>query len=257
MGMRLALDAGLMLIVLAASVAKAHADAFVEKPGEGKVILLATFDHSDRYWMRSGRLVPVADYSKFSLSAFTEFGLNANTTLIGREEVSRRDELTGAYTHWAGAIGARRLLFDDGALRIAAQALVSAGSGLEGAPAHVAAAALDIRIAAAQMFTIAQRAAFIEISGGPRVVTGVGHGLRLDATFGFRPFDKWQLLLQSFNRFNEESPYGGRVRAHKVQASVLYDLSLRWTIFAGAFATLSARAERRQRGALAGVMRRF
>lgn len=255
--MRLALYAGLTHMALTANTATAHADAFVERPGEGKIILLAAFDHSDRSWTRDGRLVPAAQYSKFSLSAFTEYGLDANTTLIGREEVSRRDEQTGASKQGSGAIGARRLLFDGGALRVAAQALVSAGSGLDGMPAHSVGAALDFRVAAAATFSIAQRPAFVEVSAGPRVMTGGGRGLRLDATFGFRPFDKWLLLLQSFNRFGEDGPPGVRVRAHKVQASVLYDLSVRWSIIAGGFTTLSARSERRQRGALAGVLRRF
>lgn len=254
---RLALGAGLTQAVLAASTARALADAFLEKPGEGKVFFLSTFDGADKYWTRNGRLVPTPEYQKFSLAAFSEYGLNANTTLIGRAEIGRLEDAGGASTQGSGAIGARRLLFDNGAFRMAAQAVVTAGTGLEGMPTRSSGVALDVRLAAAATFNIAKAAAFVEVSAGPRLVSGDGRGFRLDATFGVRPFEKWLLMLQSFNRFNEEGPFGGRARAHKAQASVMYDVTSQWSVIAGVFATLAARSERRQMGALAGVMRRF
>jgi hypothetical protein len=99
--------------------------------------------------------------------------------------------------------------------------------------------------------------AFVEVSAGPRIVTGDWRGMRLDVAFGVRPAPTWLLLLQNFNRFNEQSPFDGRARAHKAQASVIHDVSERWSVMAGAFTTFAARAERRQMGALTGVMRRF
>jgi hypothetical protein len=254
---RLALGAGLAQAALAASTARALADAFLEKPGEGKVFFLSTFDSAGQYFTPSGRLTPIPDYRKFSLSAFTEYGLDASTTLIGRAEVGRLDDRSGVTGQGAGAIGARRLLFDGGAFRMAAQAVVSAGSGLEGMPSRSSGAALDVRLAAAATFNIAKAPAFIEVSAGPRLMTGDWRGVRLDATFGVRPFEKWLVMLQSFNRFNEEGPFGGRARAHKAQASIMYDVTPQWSLIAGIFTTLAARAERRQQGALAGAMRRF
>ncbi len=106
-------------------------------------------------------------------------------------------------------------------------------------------------------FQLAGQPAFIEVSAGPRIVTGDWRGARLDLAIGVRPAEKWLVLLQNFNRFNEQSPFEGRARAHKAQASVIHDLSARWSVMAGAFVTLAARAERRQTGALTGVMRRF
>lgn len=235
----------------------ARAGAFFEKPGEGKIILLSTFDRADRYWTADGRLIPIAAYSKFSLSALTEYGVDANTTMIGRAEIGRLDDVAGVEAQGAGAIGVRHLLFDGGALRVAAQALVSAGAGLEGMPFRSTGAALDVRLAIARTFALGERSAFVEVSAGPRVVTGDGRGLRLDVTFGLKPAEKWLLLLQNFNRFNEQSPFGGRARAHKMQASVMYDFNKQWSLIGGVFATVSARAERRQQGVLAGAQRRF
>lgn len=235
----------------------ARAGAFFEKPGEGKIILLSTFDRADRYWTADGRLIPIPAYSKFSLSALTEYGVDANTTMLGRAEIGRLDDFTGVEAQGAGAIGVRRLLFDGGALRVGAQAMVSAGAGLEGMPFRSTGAALDVRLAVARTFSLVQRSAFVEVSAGPRVVTGDGRGLRLDVTFGLKPAEKWLLLLQNFNRFNEGSPFGGRASAHKVQASVMYDLTEKWSFIGGVFTTVSARAERRQQGVLAGAQRRF
>jgi hypothetical protein len=248
---------GLAHIAIAVFAASAHADAFVQKSGEGQVILLSTFDRADQYWTRGGQLVPVSEYRKFTLSTYAEYGFDDRTTLLGRAEGGRLDDAAGVKAQGAGAIGARRLVFDAGALRVSAQALVSAGSGLEGMPARSSGAALDVRLAAARTFDLLRRPAFVELSGGPRMTVGDLRGLRLDATFGFRPFEKWLVLLQSFNRFNEAGPFGGRARAHKAQATAIYDLSTQWSIIAGAFTTLSARAERRQHGALTGLMRRF
>ena len=254
---RLALGAGLTQLTLAASGPAARAGAFVEKPGEGKIIILGVFDGAERYWTASGRLIPVPEYSKFSLSALTEYGIDARTTLLGRAEIGRLDDLSGVRTQGSGAIGVRRLLFESGALRIGAQALASAGSGIEGLPSRSSGAALDVRLAAAMTFSLRERPAFVELSGGSHIVTGDWRGVRLDATLGVRPSSNWLLLLQSFNRFNEEGPFGDRARAHKVQVSTIYDLTFRWSIIAGVFATIAARAERRQYGALTGVMRRF
>lgn len=257
MGRRFAILAGLAPVVLATSAAAARADAFLEKPGEAKIILLATFDRAGQFWTREGRLVPISSYAKFSLSSFTEHGVDARTTMIARADAGLLDDASGLKAQGAGAIGARRLLFEAGALRVAAQAIVSAGSGLEGAPDRAVGAALDTRLAAAVTFNVMQRPAYVEISGGSRVVAGDWRGVRLDAALGYRPAENWLVLIQLFNRFNEEGPAGDRARAHKAQASVVYDFTSQWSAIAGAFTTLSARAERRQHGALTGVMRRF
>ncbi|MBX9758609.1 MAG: hypothetical protein K2Y29_07505 [Beijerinckiaceae bacterium] len=248
---------GLVWTAWTAIAPPAHADAFLERPGEGKVILLTGFDTADRYWTRDGRLMPIAQYSKFSLTALTEYGLDSATTLLARVEAGRLQDMGGVEGQGAGAIGARRLLLDAGALRIAAQAVLSAGSGLEGMPTRATGAALDARLAGAITFSLAGKPAFLEASAGPRFATGDWRGARLDLSFGVRPAANWLLLLQNFNRFNEQSPFGGRARAHKAQASVIHDFSERWSVMAGAFTTIAARAERRQSGALTGVIRRF
>ncbi|MFN3892189.1 MAG: hypothetical protein ACK4MV_17485 [Beijerinckiaceae bacterium] len=255
--MRFALGAGLAHLALAGGGATAHADAFLEGPGEGKVFLFSTFDGATQYWTRKGRLIPIPEYSKFSLSALTEYGLDASTTILARVEAGRLEDRSGVKAQGAGAIGVRRLMFESGALRVAVQTLATAGSGLEGMASRSAGAALDLRLAGAVTLDVMGRSAFVELSGGPRLMSGDWRGVRLDATFGVRPLEKWLVLLQSFNRFNEEGPFGERARAHKAQASFMYDLSVNWSLVAGAFTTIAARSERRQRGALTGLMRRF
>lgn len=255
--MRSALCASLAYTTLTAMAAPTRADAFLEKSGHGKIILLTTFDRADQYWTQDGRLVPIAPYKKFSLSASTDYGMDQKTTLIGRAEIGRLQDNAGAEIQMAGAIGVRRLLFDGGALRVAAQAVASVGDGIEGMHLRPVGASLDVRLAVARTFSLAGRTAFIEVSAGPRVVVGDARGLRLDATLKVRPADKWLLLLQGFNRFNELGPFRGRVKSHKVQASVVYDLTAHWSLIAGVFMTAAASAERRQQGMLAGAERRF
>ncbi len=90
---------GLLWTALAGS---AHADAFLERPGEGKIILLGTFDAADRYWTRDGRLLPVAQYRKFSLSALTEYGLDSTTTLFARAEGGYLHDAAGSQGQGSG-----------------------------------------------------------------------------------------------------------------------------------------------------------
>lgn len=243
--------AGVLLVFAGCGAGAAHADGFLEKPGAGKVIATLTFER-DAGGTGAG-FAPLAAYRTFGLTLHAAYGLSAATTLIARTEGGHVRSETDE-TQMSGAIGVRRLLFDAGALRVTAQALASAGGGLEfsapGLRSHGGAA--EARLAATLEFSLGSLPAFVTASAGPRVSSSAGVGARAELGFGVRPRAPLLLLAQLFAETDDERPH-----VLKAQASAIYDLTDVWSVQAGAFATLTSGDGRRPRGALAGLMRRF
>jgi hypothetical protein len=236
---------------------QARADAFLEPPGETKIALIGRFERAPSAALRDGTGA-LRGYSKFTLSAFAEHGLDARTTLIATKEASflqedgDRGEAFGAV-----GVGARRLLFDAGALQAAAQVLVMGGGGLEGRRPDEMGASADLRLALGWRFSLADAPAFAVISAGPRFNVGNWRGYRVDLTLGVRPTPQLLALVQIFNQIDDAAPLGPRGRAHRLKASVIYDLGPRWSVQVGAFTTIAVHAQRRQHGAMAGIIRRL
>jgi hypothetical protein len=239
------------------SPARALADAFFEKPGGGKVIVGGVFEVGGG-GTANGWLAPVSAYRGGGLSTHAEYGLTKSLTLLARTE-SGSSWLGDRDTRGAGAIGVRGLLFDAGALQVAAQALASVGAGLDRLPLgrHGSGFALDARLAAVTTFKAAQAPAFFMVSAGLRVAEGEAAGGRLDATLGFRPFASLLLLAQVFGRLDDDPALSRRVGMFRVQASAITDLTPEWSVQAGVFAGLPTNRTGRERGLVAAVIRRF
>jgi hypothetical protein len=227
------------------------ADAFFEKPGGGKVIAGGMFEVG-------GGPAPIAAYRKFALSKHAEYGLSDSTTLLARTEsgalwLGERD------TRGAGSIGMRRLLYDAGAMRAAAQAMASVDAGLDrlSQGGRGSGLALDARLAAVTTFNAAHAPAFFMVAAGVRVAEREAIGGRFEATLGVRPFASLLLLAQMFGRFDEDPLRDRRVATIRAQASVISDLTPEWSVQAGVFAGLPNRSGRRERGLLAAAIRRF
>ena len=231
--------------------ARALADAFFEKPGGGKVIVGGVFEVG-------GGPAPIAGYRKFGLSKHAEYGLSDSTTLLARTE-SGAPWLGEPDTRGAGSIGVRRLLFDAGAMRVAAQALASVDAGLDRLSLgnRGSRLALDARLAAVTTFNAAHAPAFVMVAAGVRVAEGEAIGGRFEATLGVRPFASLLLLAQMFGRLDDDPLRGRAVTTLRAQASVISDLTAEWSVQAGVFAGLPNHWGHRERGLLAAVIRRF
>lgn len=59
-----------------------RAGAFMQEEGRGQIIISSTFDRSDRFFDASGKLQPLAQYRKFELTTYAEYGLRDWLTLI-------------------------------------------------------------------------------------------------------------------------------------------------------------------------------
>lgn len=227
------------------------ADAFFEKPGGGKVIAGGLLEVG-------GGPAPITNYRKFGLSKHAEYGLNHSTTLLARTE-SGAPWMGEPGAQGAVSIGVRRLLFDAGAMRVAAQALAGVGAGLDRLSngGRRAGLALDARLAALTTFDAGHAPAFFIVSAGVRAAEGDVISGRFEATLGVRPFASILLLAQMFGHLDEASPRGPRVATLRAQLSVISDLTPEWSVQAGVFAGLPNRMGRREQGLLTAVIRRF
>jgi hypothetical protein len=77
-----------------------HAAAFLEPAGQGEVIVTTSFTDSANAFDASGRLVPVASYRKFELTAWMDYGLTDWLTLIvvpSADDIVNSDHPTSTY----------------------------------------------------------------------------------------------------------------------------------------------------------------
>ncbi len=80
-----------------------------------------------------------------------------------------------------------------------------------------------------------------------------------DLTIGYKPNDKWTLMLQSFNEVTDGagSPGFPAIRESVEQASVIYALTPQWSLQGGLFASVISTGTNSQRGAVISITRKF
>ena len=119
---------------------------------------------------------------------------------------------------------------------------------------------IESRMLAGYGFELGDWPAFVDLEVGYRYRLGVRapDELRGDATFGIRPFKHVQLLVQDFSTISVREPDDvDPYDYHKLQGSVVYDLSEQGSVQTGGFATTSGRNALQERGVIAAVWYRF
>ena len=101
---------------------------------------------------------------------------------------------------------------------------------------------------------------FFSAEAGYRYRTGgAADQFRLDMTAGFRPTRHWQFLLQNFNIYAvpQSGDPGTRFNLHKIQLSVLKDISASSAIQLGGFSELAGRNSGAGHALFGSFWRRF
>ena len=164
----------------------------------------------------------------------------------------------------SSAIGGRVGLATGPAQVVSAQVLVqpAVSPGDRAAQLAVGGArnfAVDARIMAAQSFTVHGMPAFVDVGVGPRVhAAPFPTETRVDLTVGLRPIPRLLLLLQDF--FSAAPAAGPSIPSQsydKVLASVVYDLSSRWSVQLGGQVTAFGRNVVREAGPFGALWYRF
>jgi protein XagA len=119
----------------------------------------------------------------------------------------------------------------------------------------------DARLLAGYSFEIGGWSGFAEAQAGYRWRSGRhADELRLDLTVGIRPVPQVLLLLQAMNAFaiqQGSATTGERPRQHKLQASVVLDITPTWSLQGGVFTSIAGRDALKERGVMLGVWRKF
>ena len=239
----------------------ARAGAFLEPPGQGKVIITASFAQSLRAFDARGRVIAAGGYRKMEVSALGEYGALENLTLVVKpvfEDVSAPGA-GPAPMHgpgWAEA-GARIGLWQSSSQVVSAQAVVLAPNVAERVWGNNAGGA-EARLLYGVAFDLFGAPAYADLQAGLRLFGGgLRDEFRLDATLGWRPAPAILALAQAFAILAPARGVRPAMGLMKAQASVVYDFNAAWSAQIGAFATLWGENTSQEFGLVTGLWRRF
>jgi hypothetical protein len=230
---------------------------FLQKPDTTQVITLATLGGFDSAFDHAGRLRRSATFAKAAVDTHVSHGWSERVTLLAQISSERlRPAVINAgdgYDATIGLFGARWRIGAVGAMTLSLQPMV--GYGLSTTGRGVVA---DLRIVAAQSFTIAGAPAFIETQFGYRHgAPGQPREWRTDLTFGVRPAERWLLLQQFFLAHGVCGAAAAACARLKTQVSAVYEITPSWSVQLGLFATIAGQRAALEAGGVLGVWRQF
>jgi hypothetical protein len=239
-----------MLLALLFLLDKPAIAAWTQPKGEGLAIL--TFGHyvAEEAFDRAGERHKMARFAKQELRAYMVYGLTDRLTL-GIEPTLRRVRTAYAppQSGWAeGDLFARYLLWQGGEAVLSAQALVKIPSSDERLT-EPGRETRDIdtegRVLFGSNLTLFGLPGFgVAEAAFRRRFGAAADEMRADLTLGLRPWPRWTLLAQSFNIVsmrNAQTPEAPDFDQYKAQGSVVYDLTTRIGLQAGAFTEYAGR----------------
>lgn len=235
--------------------------------GEGLAALIGTWSNAGRAFYAAGNLATTPQTDKFELQGLFEYGVTDRFTVMLLPGLQHLDIAppVGAQRTGLGyfELGGRYRLFNGPSWVVSAQATLRAPGVFE--PINPAAIGysdpeVDLRVLFGKSGTVAGWPVFADLQLGQRFRVGTPPDeFRADVTFGLRPLPAWMLLLQSFNVFAEGSslPVFPDYRYHKLQVSIVHDLTPAWSIQLGGFSTVAGHNALQENGMLLGTWYRF
>jgi hypothetical protein len=259
---------GAILLALAGGLTggPARAGAWLLAPGEGHVVASAGFSQGERYFDEKGKLIPQANYRKFELPVFIEYGVSERVTVIVSPSLLRLDVVSEPPSSFQGPgytdLGGRLRLWAGGTQVLSLQATARLpGATRADGPASLGwtGPEVDMRLLWGRSFELWSWPAFVDAQVGYRTRGGgPADEIRLDLTLGARPHPRWLVLLQSFSAASvgEASPPFRMGQSHKVAVSAAYTIG-RFTLQAGGIATIAGQNALRERGFITALWFRF
>jgi hypothetical protein len=245
----------------------ALAGAWLAPEGHGQIVVTGTASSASKAFDSSGDLQSTPRYTKTELQALMEYGVTDWLTTIAMPSLQHVDIAAPIDAQRTGLgnseFGARARVMQDANWVLSAQGTVRVpGTGDTNNPAAVGYTGFDFDLRALYgvSFALGGLPAFADIQLAQRFRTGgPPDEARLDLTLGVRAARQWLLLLQQFNVISEGSgraPFTSN-NYHKLQFSVVYDVTPRWSVQGGAFTTFAGRNALQENGVLTGVWYRF
>ena len=232
---------------------RALAGAWTLEAGKGEVIATGLYSSAWESFPAADGDPAAVGFAKTSASLFFEHGWTDRLTIVGDLEIGSESDAASGYarsgpSHFAA--GARLRLFKAAGFVTSAQLtgrLEEAGDGLDSP-------AIEPRLLAGYGFSVQGMPAFVDGQAGYRWRAGGADEVKLDLSAGIRPFDDWLLLAQFFSTMSVGSE---RYSHHKAQGSIVYDINTRWSVQAGAFATIAGENALKERGVVSAIWYRY
>ena len=235
---------------------------------EGDGQFIASFGVSDgsRRFDSTGQAVSAPAYRKSAASGYLEYGFTPWLSLIAAPTLSHENgaaanSVTGSDS---SAFGARLQLYGTPTRVVALQVLVQPPLGGGDRAAQLAdggarSLATDTRLMLGQSFTIFGWSGFVDLEPGARVrADPFPTEARFDLALGLRPRPNWMILVQDFASYAPPAAQVvPRAAYDKLQVSLVYDLSRRWSVQVGAVRTVAGINAVRETGPLAALWYRF
>mgnify|MGYP003343020360 CR=1 FL=1 len=245
----------------------ARAGAFMQPVGGWQIIQTLRFTGSATGFGADGRITPLPLYQKYELQTYLEYGLTDWLTLIAQPTLSR---IFADGNPWGLALGitsveagarAKIAQFNDIVFSAQATAKIpTARDRTNPALFGNTGEEFDFRLLAGKPFELAGFTGFVDAQSGSRLRRdGPPDEIRLDLTIGFRPLPRLTFLAQSFNIIAPSAGQPGfpAMRQHKIQGSLVWDLSQSVSLQSGLFTTIASRKARREQGFVSGFWYRF
>jgi hypothetical protein len=245
----------------------AFAGAWTLPAGKGQAAVIGTWTHADRAFNGSGASVAAPTTNKYELQGLLEYGVNDRFTVMLSPSLQHLDIGAPVNANRTGLgffdLGGRYRLFQGPDWVVSTQATLRIPGVFE--PINPAAIGysdpeVDIRALFGYGTSIGGMPAFFDLQLAQRFRMGSApHEFRADVSFGVTPVPRWVVLAQSFNVFAEGNnpPVFPRYSYHKLQLSIVHDLTPAWSIQLGGFTTVAGRNALRENGLLLGTWYRF
>lgn len=237
----------------------------MEPEGQGQFIAGVGYTGGSRRFDQGGRVVAAPAFHKAAAGGYLEYGLTPWLSLVLAPTLSSAHEAANSVTGSdASAFGARLQIYGAPGRVVAVQALIEPPLGAGGRVARLRdggakTPGLDARLSLGQAFVLFGLPAFVDIEPSAHMrADPFPTQARFDATLGVRAGPDTLVLLQDFSSL---APSGGpllpRQSYSKLQISLVYDLSARWSLQVGGMRTIAGRDSIRETGPVAGLWCRF
>jgi len=225
------------LACLGLPMVPAYGGAWTLEEGSAQAITTLTYYEADGGASGRDLQTPGSDFKKWELSTYAEYGLTDSLT-IGMQPRYQWlvQDGPGAFHGTTDGFSdldlfIRQRVWRDDSSVFSVQGMVKTPTGYDsGDMPALGNGQVDIepRILFGSGFSLGTWPSFVDLELAYRFRTqSPADEVRFDATFGFRPLENWQLLLQSLNTIGmrNESSGGANYSVYKAQASVVRDLS--------------------------------
>ncbi|MEM8987953.1 MAG: hypothetical protein AAGC95_14650 [Pseudomonadota bacterium] len=245
-------------------VEKASAAAWTQATDRGLSIFTFRYADAHRRYDENGAAARPADFQKYEIEYYGEFGVTDRTTLVLRSAYQRliddgADPPMKAYGGDGIEFALRQRLYQRAGFIVSAQPGLTSRSKVQStgaAPLSGGGVSYEMRLLGAYGAKIADRKVFLNAEGAYRWRTSrPPNEWRADVTLGFEAAKKLEVFAQSFSTISDgdgRAPFEA-FRAHKAQLSLAYRITPKIRLQVGGFHTYAGKNVLRESGALISV----